>query len=56
MPARLSPPAVSAQIDADNIIADYAAGVLTLTTPVCEAAKPRTIEVTSSDVRQAVIG
>jgi HSP20 family protein len=41
-------------LDADNITADYAAGVLTLTIPVREAAKPRTIEVTSSDARQAV--
>ena len=40
-------------LDADNITADYAAGVLTLTIPVREAAKPRTIEVTSSDARQA---
>jgi HSP20 family protein len=41
-------------LDADNITADYAAGVLTLTIPVHEAAKPRNIEVTSSDERQAV--
>jgi HSP20 family protein len=41
-------------LDADNITADYATGVLTLTIPVREAAKPRTIEVTSSDARQAV--
>jgi HSP20 family protein len=40
-------------LDADSI-ADYAAGVLTLTIPVREAAKPRTIQVTSSDTRQAV--
>jgi HSP20 family molecular chaperone IbpA len=33
---------------------DYAAGVLTLTIPVHEAAKPRSIQVTSSDHQQAV--
>jgi len=41
-------------LDAENIAADYAAGVLTLTIPVHEAAKPRTIQVTSSDIKQAV--
>jgi HSP20 family protein len=41
-------------LDADHISADYAAGVLTLTIPVLEAAKPRSIEVTSSDEKQAV--
>ena len=41
-------------LDADNITADYAAGVLTLTIPVHEQAKPRSIQVTSSDTRQAV--
>jgi HSP20 family protein len=41
-------------LDADNVSADYAAGVLTLTIPVHEAAKPRNIEVTSSDDKQAV--
>jgi HSP20 family protein len=41
-------------LDADNIAADYAAGVLTLTIPVREQAKPRSIQVTSSDARQAV--
>ena len=41
-------------LDADNIAAVYAAGVLTLTIPVREAAKPRSIQVTSSDARQAV--
>jgi HSP20 family protein len=41
-------------LDADHIAADYAAGVLTLTIPVREAAKPRSIQVTSSDARQAV--
>ena len=41
-------------LDADRIGADYAAGVLTLTIPVREAAKPRSIQVTSSDQKQAV--
>ena len=41
-------------LDAENIAADYAAGVLTLAIPVREAAKPRSIQVTSSDERQAV--
>jgi HSP20 family protein len=41
-------------LDADKIAADYAAGVLTLTIPVREAAKPRSIQVTSSDHQQAV--
>jgi len=41
-------------LDADHIAADYAAGVLTLTIPVREAAKPRSIHVTSSDQKQAV--
>ena len=41
-------------LDADSIAADYHAGVLTLTIPVREAAKPRNIQVTSSDDKQAV--
>jgi HSP20 family protein len=41
-------------LDADKISADYAAGVLTLTIPVHEAAKPRSIQITSSDRRHAV--
>ena len=41
-------------LDAENIAADYAAGVLTLTIPVHEAAKPRSIQVTSSDQKRAV--
>ena len=41
-------------LDADGIAADYAAGVLTLTIPVREAAKPRTIQVTSGDSTKAV--
>jgi HSP20 family protein len=41
-------------LDTDKIAADYTAGVLTLTIPVHEAAKPRTIQVTSTDTKQAV--
>jgi HSP20 family protein len=41
-------------LDAEHIAADYTAGVLTLTVPVHEAAKPRSIQISSSDARQAV--
>ncbi len=44
----------SPNLPATIIAADYAAGVLTLTIPVREAAKPRSIQVTSSDHLQAV--
>jgi HSP20 family protein len=43
-------------LDADNIGADYTGGVLTLTVPVREAAKPRNIQVTSSDQKQVTAG
>jgi HSP20 family protein len=36
-------------LDTDQIQADYGAGVLTLTIPVAEQAKPRRIEITSTD-------
>jgi HSP20 family protein len=36
-------------LDADSIKADYNAGVLTLTIPVHEAAKPRRLAITSND-------
>lgn len=36
-------------VDAERISADYANGVLTVTIPVAERAKPRRIEVASSD-------
>lgn len=36
-------------LDADHIKADYRAGVLTLTIPVREAAKPKKLAVTTSD-------
>ena len=41
-------------LDAGHIAADCTAGVLTLTIPVREAAKPRSIQVTSRDQKQAV--
>ena len=41
-------------LDANKIAADYAAGVLTLTIPVHGNAKPRNIQITSSDRKQAV--
>jgi HSP20 family protein len=42
-------------LDADRIEADYSAGVLSLTIPVREAAKPRKVEITSGD-RQKELG
>jgi HSP20 family protein len=41
-------------LDGENVKADYSAGVLTLTIPVHEAAKPRKLEITTTDapVRQ----
>ena len=41
-------------LDGENVKADYNAGVLTLTIPVHEAAKPRKLEITTTDapVRQ----
>jgi HSP20 family protein len=41
-------------LDAEHIAADYTAGVLTLTIPVRESAKPRSIHVTSRDEKQSV--
>ncbi len=43
-------------LDAENIGADYAAGVLTLTIPVHEAAKPRSIQISSNDEKQVIAG
>ena len=42
-------------LDADNIAADYRSGVLTLTIPVHEQAKPRNIQITGHDDRKKVI-
>ena len=41
-------------LDADSIAADYSAGVLTLTIPVHEQAKPRTIAVTGHEDHKQV--
>jgi HSP20 family protein len=41
-------------LDTGRIIADYTAGVLTLTIPVRESAKPHSIRVTSHDESQQV--
>ena len=41
-------------LDADQIAADYSAGILTLTIPVHEAAKPRNIQISSHDDRKQV--
>jgi HSP20 family protein len=41
-------------LDADNIAADYSAGVLTLSIPVHEQAKPRSIQVTGHEDRKKV--
>jgi HSP20 family protein len=41
-------------LDADGVGADYSAGVLTLTIPVREAAKPRSIQVSTHDDRKQV--
>jgi HSP20 family protein len=43
-------------LDAERISADYTAGVLTLTIPIHEAAKPRSIHVTSRDQKQVSAG
>ena len=41
-------------LDAENVGADYSAGVLTLTIPVDERAKPRSIQVTGHEDRKKV--
>lgn len=43
---------LSDTLDADQMTADYTAGVLTLSIPVHEAAKPRKVEITSQDTKQ----
>ena len=42
-------------LDADHVEADYDRGVLTLTIPVAEQAKPRKIEVTTGDQHSKAI-
>jgi HSP20 family protein len=41
-------------LDAERIDADYTAGVLTLTIPVREAARPRKVEITSQDAKAQI--
>ncbi|MHB8188256.1 MAG: Hsp20/alpha crystallin family protein [Dermatophilaceae bacterium] len=41
-------------LDTDRVKAEYDAGVLRLTIPVSEHAKPRKIEIASNDQRQAI--
>jgi HSP20 family protein len=45
---------VSETLDTEHISADYTAGVLTLTIPVRESAKPHTVHITSHDGKQPV--
>jgi HSP20 family protein len=47
---------LSDTLDTGHITADYSAGVLTLTIPVRESAKPHTIKVTGHDKKQPVTG
>lgn len=42
------------QLDAEHIDADYGDGVLTLTIPVAEAAKPRKVQVTAGSKKKAI--
>jgi HSP20 family protein len=41
-------------LDAENIKADYEAGVLTLRIPVAERAKPRKVQITAADSRKEI--
>jgi HSP20 family protein len=41
-------------LDAEQIQASYGGGVLRLTIPVAEKAKPRRIKIASSDEKQAI--
>ena len=43
-------------LDTENIGADYSAGILTLTIPVHEQAKPRTIQITEHEDHKQVTG
>ena len=42
-------------LDADQLSADYADGVLTLRVPIAERAKPRRVEITTTGSKQAAI-
>jgi HSP20 family protein len=41
-------------LDTEKLQADYDAGVLTLRIPVAEQAKPRKVQITSSDQRTSI--
>ncbi|HWM00554.1 MAG TPA: Hsp20/alpha crystallin family protein [Nocardioidaceae bacterium] len=41
-------------LDADNLSADYDAGVLTITIPIAEKAKPRKVAVTGGSARKEI--
>lgn len=41
-------------LDADNLSADYDAGVLTITIPIAEKAKPRKVQVTGGSDRREI--
>ena len=41
-------------LDADQLTADYDAGVLTLRIPIAEKAKPRKVEITAADSRKQI--
>ena len=43
-------------LDPEHLTADYSAGVLTLSIPVHESAKPRKVEITSHDAKQLSSG
>ncbi len=43
-------------LDVEQLSADYDSGVLTISIPVAEQAKPRKIEVTGSSTRQQITG
>jgi HSP20 family protein len=43
-------------LDADNLTAEYDAGVLTITLPIAERAKPRRVEVTGGSDRKEIAG
>ncbi len=45
-------PDASWAVTVEHINADYTAGVLTLSIPVHEAAKPRKVSITSQDAKQ----
>jgi HSP20 family protein len=41
-------------LDADNLSADYDAGVLTINIPIAEKAKPRKVAVTGGSARREI--